>query len=187
MSATAVQERIEELMGSMATVPSLSVPPIANDNSRDQVAGGDVDRELGAASRDLAQWRSAMLAIVARLEDILEDVQAEFDADVMQSLLAEPVAVMMAKLQEAVSSVDAAATRVDLASQAEIGAPAATALQRRQAGSLAQKMRAARDERDQAFRDIGDRIQRIVWDFDPDSRGGPAFTESRELLAFLKS
>jgi hypothetical protein len=185
MGAAALQNKIEEAVGTIPVAPRLSAKLVANDNQQDRVA--IIKRQARLVRAELNKWRSSMLVIVFKLDEILKGAGEDLKDPATRDHVNQTIALMLEK-------IDGSDFESDLADYSDkVNTQVALVLQkgkpeyRNRAQILAKVWSDLVEELRAMLADLRDRVKRLVWDYFPDARGGPKFDNSKDLLAFLNS
>ncbi|MGE7369965.1 hypothetical protein ACQKKX_13010 [Neorhizobium sp. NPDC001467] len=181
MSNAALKRKVEDVVAAWPTIPTFDLSKIANDNENPTIS--TVRRHTKVAGQDVAEWREQIYDLIDTLERLL--TQADHD-DV------RTVMTMITPLRESIeTAIQNLVSLQDPASEKYFWHDALTLL-----GGNALNVRMQdieREGREAIFgwltmcEDCKDRLMRVIWDHDPDPRGGPKFDKADNLIAFLET
>lgn len=182
MSNTALKKELENVVAAWPAMPFFDLSTIANDNDHQAITA--LNRYAQADEHDMASWREQTLALIGKLEDLLAEAD---EAIPLQSLIAtlSPAKERIDAVIENLESSMASDTDLYIALDAlETIAPSSAQDVVKQ---IREKGRSLILKRLDVVRQIRDRLLRVIWEHDPDARGGPKFDKADDLIAFLEN
>ncbi|MGK6312736.1 hypothetical protein [Neorhizobium sp. DT-125] len=185
MANVALKKEIEGVVAQWPAMPQFDLPRFANDNKGDALSS--FSRQTKAYNLDMAKRRSNMLLLISQLEDILARASAAGNEEHVRELISElaPVwEVIDERIDNAIATLNVGA---ELREGLDFIYAHGSVSHKRVAKHIEKRYRELALERVRLFQDMKDRLSRVIWDHDPDARGGPAFDKADDLIAFLNS
>lgn len=185
MRSVALKKEIEAVVAAWPAIPALELPKIANDNEHNPVL--TFDRYAQATTRDIAKWQEQALTLISKLEQLFQEADEDGNGDHIRALIStvNPILESIEKtIEKLVPSLEPnAEAYIWLSLLENLGNKTLT-----EAGKkLERQYRELVLARLRMHQECKERLMRIIWDHDPDARGGPKFDNSDDLIAFLEN
>lgn len=185
MSSTALKKKMEDVAAAWPSAPALDLSDIANDNEHYTIA--NFNHHAAAAVRDMALWRKQTLVLIGKF-DVLLDEAAEHADDNHISALIETITPVVERIEATIQKI---VLSLEPTSEVYIWLSVLEALGDRSMTVLGQKIerkyRKLSLQRLRMHQECKDHLMRVIWDHDPDARGGPKFKNADDLIAFLET
>lgn len=181
MPNKALKKEMLDVVAAWPTLPTFDLYKIANDNKHRPIATFDLEMKI--ATRDVTLW----LEQIMELTDTARRLLAEADNDDARSLI-----TIITPLRESIdTALQNLLSSLDPDSERYFWVDARDAL-----GDIS-KSDPAKDLEFRgreiilgwlhACQQCKDHLMRVIWDHDPDARGGPKFDNADDLIAFLET
>lgn len=185
MSNPALKREMEDAVAAWPVAPALDLAQIANDNQHYTVA--TFNRYAKAATRDMELWQKQTLGLIGRFEAILEEALDDGDNDHIPLL----ISVMLPVIKNIEETMQEIASSLQPSSEVYVWLQLLESLgnepMTNQGRKIEQEYRTLLLKRQQLHQECKERLMSVIWDHDPDTRGGPKFDKADDLIAFLEN
>lgn len=181
MSNTALKKEMENVVAAWPAPPTFELYKTANDNRRPSLVA--FNRDMKIATHDMRLWRDQTLVLTNTLERLL--IEADDDDARALIMMVEPLCTSFDTVLKNLTSL------LDAESENYFWHAVLDAL-----GDISKDKLGREFEQEgrkiifgwlQTCQECKDQLMRVIWDHDPDARGGPKFDKADELIAFLEA
>lgn len=181
MGLPAFKHEFEEVLASLPPTPSPARSVAKLDN-----ALGVFDAAAETYSQSIEGWGLRMGTIVDRLKDMFQRASAERDPAVLRYLIDELVSQIIRDLDKQVDELEEWISapllkKFELADNSPLASYAWRIVE-----DMEKKSLKVVNFHFESIIDIRDQLRMLIWDNDPDARGGPSFDRVDELIASLR-
>lgn len=185
MRNIALKKQIEDVVAAWPSAPALDFFDSANDNEHHIIA--TFNRHTGIAERDMALWREKTLTLIGKFEALLSEAVEDRNNNHVHTL----IVTMTPVVERLETTMQKIVTSLEPSSEIYILLSVLEALGDKEKNDLGQKIerqyRELSIQRLQMHQECKDHLMQVIWDHDPDARGGPKFDKADDLIAFLES
>lgn len=185
MRNAALKKELEDVIAAWPAIPAFDLSRIANDNEHHTVTA--INRYAKQELSEMELWRVKTLKVIGKWEDLLGKAEKHGDKAHVQAL----IEVMHPVQQRIETTTQKLISSLQPDSEVYLWLRVLKAFENKEANAIGNKIERRYRElirnRLRINNEFKHHLMRVIWDHDPDARGGPKFEKADDLIAFLES